>query len=143
VSIHSTALSDHELGSPTRDTADPPTRDGPQLSDIELALAAVSPKKAALILSCSETRLYDLLNLSEAKGGLASYLDAGRRKVLLASIARYQARLIEASTTPQGPAKNHGKIAKASKAGLEAVREKRLQKAREMRAAREAATTTA
>jgi hypothetical protein len=142
VSIQSTGLSDDERKA-SRDATDPPTRDGPNLSDAELALAAVSPKKAAVILDCSDTYLYDLLDKGEAGGGLTSYLDGGRRKVLLASIARYQARLLAASTTPQGPVKNHGKIAKASQAGLNAVRERRLQKARELRAAREAATTTA
>jgi hypothetical protein len=113
------------------------------LSDIEFGLASVSLEKARAILDVSLTYLYDLVNRGEAGGGLASYLEGNRRKIPLASIARYQKRLLEASAGDgtKGPTKLTGKIEKASKAGLVAVRKRRLEKARELRPAKEAAST--
>jgi hypothetical protein len=110
------------------------------LSDLEFGLVVVSPKKAALILGCSQGHIYALINRGEPEG-LLSYLDdGGRRKILLASILRYQARQLAASLTEQGPAKN-GKIAKASEAALKGARARRMEKAR--RIARAKATTEA
>jgi hypothetical protein len=47
---------------------DPPTKAGPDLSDAEFGLAVVKPKRAAAILACSETYIYDLINLASRKG---------------------------------------------------------------------------
>lgn len=56
---------------------------------------AVKPRKAAEMLGCGITRLYELLN----EGRLASYKDGASRMVLVSSIHRYQSECIRASAS--------------------------------------------
>lgn len=54
----------------------------------------VSPKRAAFMLDCGITTLYELMN----NGELQSFRDGGSRKVVVASIRKYVAdRLPQAS----------------------------------------------
>jgi hypothetical protein len=114
------------------------------LSDIEYGLASVGPEKARAILDCNLTYLYALIDRGEPNGGLASYLDGNRRKIPLASIARYQTRLLAASAGDgtKGPVKLYDKIARASEAGLKAARKRRMQRARQLHAAATEVATT-
>jgi excisionase family DNA binding protein len=48
----------------------------------------VKPREACRMLSCGNTRLYELLNASE----LESYRDGGSRKITVASIHAYVRR---------------------------------------------------
>jgi hypothetical protein len=49
---------------------------------------AVSPRRAAFLLDCGITRLYELIN----SGELDSYKDGAARKIVVASIREYVAR---------------------------------------------------
>lgn len=51
---------------------------------------AVSPRRAAYLLDCGVTRIYELINRRD----LASYKDGAARKVVVASIHGYIARKI-------------------------------------------------
>jgi hypothetical protein len=58
------------------------------LSDWEVGRLVVKPKAAWKMLSCSNTRGYELL----AAGELESFLDGRSRKITVESIRRYIAR---------------------------------------------------
>ena len=59
----------------------------------------VKPKRACAMLDCGRTRLYELLN----SGQLVSYKDGVSRKITVASIHAYVARLIEVSRQNNPP----------------------------------------
>jgi hypothetical protein len=60
-----------------------------------LDILVVSPKKARLMLDCSMTRLYELLNSKE----IESYRDGKSRRILVASLRSYVGRQCAAEDT--------------------------------------------
>lgn len=78
---------------------------------------AVSPGKAAEILGCGRTRIYQLLQLGE----LISYREGAARRVLTSSIHDYLQRQIEA----QASAPQWSSTAKATEASLNKRKAKR------------------
>jgi hypothetical protein len=58
---------------------------------------AVKPKRAAEMLDCGITRLYELINAKE----IVSFTDGRSRKITVASIQAYIARRIAASQHEQ------------------------------------------
>ena len=69
------------------------------LSDWEFGPLVVKPKTAWKMLSCSNTRGYELL----AAGELDSFLDGRSRKITVDSIRRYIARRLQPTgMTPSG-----------------------------------------
>jgi hypothetical protein len=79
------------------------------LSDYEFGPLVVSPKKAAIMLDCGLTKIYQLIDA----GALESYLDNGSRKITVASIRHHiAARLAD------GPGTLHHKIAAATESSL-------------------------
>jgi hypothetical protein len=79
------------------------------LSDLGFGPLVVSPKKAAIMLDCGLTKIYQLID-DEV---LESYLDNGSRKITIASIRRHIEKHLAA-----GPAKLHRKIAAATESSL-------------------------
>ena len=65
-------------------------------SDLGGAPLVVKPRVAWNMLSCSNTRGYELLN----SGELESFLDGRSRKITVDSIRRYIQRRLEASGAP-------------------------------------------
>jgi hypothetical protein len=65
-------------------------------SDWEAAPLVVKPKTAWKMLSCSNTRGYELLNAGE----LESFLDGRSRKITVESIHRYVARRLAPVVSP-------------------------------------------
>ena len=53
---------------------------------------SVAPKKACIVIDCSMTRLYELLNAGEIK----SYRDGKARKIVVASLQAYVERQVAA-----------------------------------------------
>ena len=58
----------------------------------DIAPIVVKPKDARRMLACGQTRLYELL----AAGELQSFNDGRSRKIVVASIHRYIAKLLAA-----------------------------------------------
>jgi hypothetical protein len=79
------------------------------LSDSELGPLVVSPKKAAIMLDCGLTRVYQLIDDSV----LVSFLDGHSRKITVESIRQHIADRLKASSE-----KLHGKIAAATESSL-------------------------
>ena len=79
------------------------------LSDLECGPLVVSPKKAAIMLDCGLTKIYQLID-DEV---LESYLDNGSRKITVASIRQHIEKHLAAA-----PAKLHRKIAVATESSL-------------------------
>jgi hypothetical protein len=94
------------------------------LSDAELSVAAVSPKKAAALLDVSLSTIYSLINRQE----VVRYLAGDNRRITVSSIRAYQDRCCAASNTPDGPLKN-AKADKAAPLGTVAARQKRRERA--------------
>jgi hypothetical protein len=61
------------------------------ISDLEIEPLVVKPKVAWKLLSCGNTKGYELLQ----SGELESFLDGGSRKITMASIHRYVARRLQ------------------------------------------------
>jgi hypothetical protein len=87
------------------------------LSDLEFGPLVVSPKKAAIMLDCGLTKIYQLID-DEV---LESYLDNGSRKITVASIRQHIEKHLAS-----GPAKLHRKIAAATESSLTARRARRV-----------------
>jgi hypothetical protein len=81
------------------------SRDTPSTAGAEPL--GVKAKRACTMLDCGRTRLYELLN----SGQLVGYKDGVSRKITVASIHAYVARLIEASR--QENPRGRGQRAKA------------------------------
>jgi hypothetical protein len=72
----------------------------------------VGPKGACRLLSCGNTRLYELLN----SGAIVSFRDGRSRKIVVASIKGYIDRHLAAASAAD---KNNNPAARATKARLD------------------------
>jgi hypothetical protein len=66
-------------------------------SDLEIEPLVVKPKVAWKLLSCGNTKGYELLQ----SGELESFLDGGSRKITMASILRYIERRLQQQSSLQ------------------------------------------
>jgi hypothetical protein len=66
-------------------------------SDLEIEPLVVKPKIAWKLLSCGNTKGYELLQ----SGELESFLDGGSRKITMASIHRYIERRLQEQSSLQ------------------------------------------
>jgi len=86
------------------------------LSDAELGPLVVRPRKAATMLDCGLTKVYQLID----DGVLISFLDGHSRKITVESIRQHIANRLKASSE-----KLHGKIAAATESSLATRRGRR------------------
>jgi hypothetical protein len=94
------------------------------LSDNEYGPLVVSPKGMAIMLSCSLTRTYEIINAQAVE----SYLDGHARKITVRSIRHYIAKRLAAGSAGGAPAKLNAKTAAATAASLTARRPRTAKK---------------